>query len=144
MKITTVIDPEREEEIVIYARERTPLIEEIEGLIGQKSQALFGYGEGEIVPLTLSLVECFFVEDGKLYAITGEKTLRLHMRLYQLEELLDTAFVKINQSAIINVGAIRCFEASVGGALCVVLNCGWRDYISRRQLKFVKERVGLK
>lgn len=144
MKIRTVIDPAREEEVVIYARERTPLVEEIERLVGQRDEALFGYGDGEIVPLTLSLVECFFVADGKLYARTGEKTLRLHMRLYQLEEMLDASFVKINQSAIVRVGAIQCFEASVGGSLRVVLKCGWRDYISRRQLKFVKERIGLR
>ena len=144
MKVTTVIDPQKEEEVVIYAHKRTALVEEIETLVAQSNHPLLGYGEGEILPLSFSSVECFFVADGKLYARTGEKTLRIAMRLYQLEELLDNSFVKINQSAIVNIKSIRRFEASVGGSLRVVMQCGWCDYISRRQLKFVKERMGLR
>ena len=34
MKCTTVIDPSREEEVCIYAHERTPLIDELERLAG--------------------------------------------------------------------------------------------------------------
>ena len=66
------------------------------------------------------------------------------MRLYQLEELLDASFVKINQSSIVNVKKIERFEASIGGALLVILQNGHRDYVSRRQVKAVKERIGFR
>ena len=53
-------------------------------------------------------------------------------------------FVKLNQSCIVNIKKIECFDASLGGALKVTLKNGYRDYVSRRQLKAVKERLGLK
>ena len=144
MKVSTVIDPTREEEIIIHAHKRTPLIDEIEALAADRTEELIGYSDGCIVPLQASDVICFLAEDGKLYAITGTEKLRLRMRLYQLETLLDASFVKINQSAIANVKKINRFEASIGGALRVVFENGHRDYVSRRQLKVVKERIGFR
>jgi acetyl esterase/lipase len=38
---------------------------------------------------------------------------------------------------------IKRFNTSVGGALTVTLQNGFRDYVSRRQLKSVKERLEL-
>ena len=144
MKVSTVIDPACEEEVIIYAHERTPLVAEIEALASEKCEELIGYAEGQIVPLRVADVTCFCVEDGKLYAITGAEKLRLRMRLYQLKPLLDASFVKINQSAIANIKFICRFEASIGGALRVVFQNGYRDYVSRRQLKSVKERIGFR
>lgn len=144
MKVSTVIDPAREEEVIIHAHERTPLVDEIEALVAGRAEELIGYSEGRVVPICASEVICFLVEDGKLYAMTGGEKLRLRMRLYQLEALLDASFIKINQSAIANVKKIKRFEASIGGALRVVFENGHRDYVSRRQLKAVKERIGFR
>ena len=66
-------------------------------------------------------------------------------RLYKIEEMLeDDDFIKINQSCIVNIKMIESFDASIGGALMIKLKNGYRDYISRRQIKAVKERLGLK
>ena len=42
----------------------------------------------------------FTVENNKVYAITGEEKLQVKLRLYQIEEMLDANFVKINTSNI--------------------------------------------
>jgi len=70
------------------------------------------------------------------------KTFRLNHRLYQLEERLGTRFLKINQSCLANIQQIQRFDASLAGALLVIFKNGYRDYVSRRQLKTVKERMG--
>ena len=83
------------------------------------------------------------VEDGKVYALTESEKYRLKQRLYLLEEMLDVSFVKINKSCIANIRKIKKFDASFSGTLTVVFKNGYRDYVSRRNLKSVKERLGV-
>ncbi len=142
MKYKIFIEPEREEEIIIYAHEKNELIEKIEALIAGDREELVGYSEREVVRLCASDVYCFVVEDTKVYALTENEKLLLRERLYQLEERYASVFLKINQSCLVNVKKIARFDSSIGGALMVILKNGYRDYISRRQLKNVKERIG--
>ena len=86
---------------------------------------------------------CFSVEDNRVYAVTEKEKLQLKIRLYQVEEMADKGFVKINQSCVANIRHIKRFDASVSGTLRVVFKNGYTDYVSRRQLKTVKERLGL-
>ena len=145
MKHTTVIDPHREEEVVIHARKRTREIEELEHYLDRMCAELTGYGEdGRIRPLRPAEVHCFIVEDSKIYALTDWEKLAVRLPLYAIEEMLSEDFVRINQSCLGNVRKIACFEASIGGALMVIFGNGHRDYVSRRQLKTVKERMHIK
>ncbi len=142
MKYSVFIEPEREEEIIIYARERNRLVEKIEELIMNERDELLGYGERDIVRLDSKDVICFTVDDGKVYAITRGERLFVKQRLYQLEERFSLEFIKINQSCLVRVDKIKRFDSSIGGSLMVTLEGGYRDYVSRRQLKAVKERIG--
>ena len=78
-----------------------------------------------------------------MYALTENEKFKIKSRLYQLEEKLDNNFVKINQSCIANIKKIDRFKATVGGSLTVVFENGYVDFVSRRKLKNVKERLGL-
>ena len=145
MKYTTVIDPRREEEVIIHAKKKTREIDELESYLDRMSAELMGYGEdGQIVPLRPAEVHCFIVEDGKVYALTDTGKLTVRLPLYAIEEMLSEDFVRINQSCLGNVRKIARFDASIGGALMVTFQNGNRDYVSRRQLKTVKERMHIK
>ncbi len=143
MKCRTVIDKDREEEVVIYVHEKNSLSYEIEELVLGKSLELFGYKDKNIVKLSPSDVFCFTVEDNKVYAVCEKEKYQIKQRLYLLEEILDRDFVKINQSCIANIRKISKFDTSITGTLMISFKNGHRDYVSRRQLKKVKERVGL-
>ncbi len=143
MKCRIIIDPHREEEVIVYAHEKTALVQDIARLVADEDFSLIGYRDKEAVPLTPSEVVCFTVEGGKVYAVTDREQLWIKSRLYQLEAHLPEQFVKLNQSCIANVRRIARFDASLGGALTVIFQNGQRDYVSRRQLKYVKERLGL-
>ncbi|MBQ4572495.1 MAG: LytTR family transcriptional regulator [Clostridia bacterium] len=143
MKLQIVIEKNRDEEILIYAHEKTPLICEIEELVNNNFIDLKGYTENETVKLNLNDVYCFVTEDNKVYALTEKGKYRLKLRLYQLEENLNNNFVKINQSCIANIKKIDRFKATVGGSLTVIFKNGYVDFVSRRNLKKVKERLGL-
>ena len=60
-----------------------------------------------------------------------------------MEELLDNSFIKINQGCIVNINKILKFDSSITGSIKVILKNGFNDYISRRELKNVKRRIGL-
>lgn len=143
MKCQTIIDKSREEEVIIYVHEKSELSEEIESLVLGTSTELIGYSDKLAIKINLSEIFCIVVEDSKVYVMTENEKLRMKQRLYVLEEMLGNDFVKINQSCIVNIRKIERFDASFAGALSVTLKNGHKDYVSRRQLKTVKERVGL-
>lgn len=141
MKCKITIDKNRDEEVLIYAHKRTALIDQIEELVAGEAQELLGYQDKNIVLLSPGDICCFSVENGRVYALGKEKW-QLRQRLHSLEALLGSGFVKINQSCIANIKKIKRFDASIGGALLVTFENGHKDYVSRRQLKTVKERIG--
>ena len=143
MKCQTVIDKNREEEVVIYVHEKSAISEDIEDFVLGLSTELIGYGDKVAVKINCSEIFCITVEDNKVFAVTQKEKLRLKQRLYILEEMLGGDFVKINQSCIVNIRKIERFDASFAGSLSVTLKNGYNDYVSRRQLKTVKERIGL-
>lgn len=142
MKFTLIIDKGREEELVMYAHAHTPLADKIAATLTEGERTLIGYLGKDAVTLSEEDVCCFSVEGGRVYAICEREKLRVNMRLYELEEQFGDSFVKINQSCIANVKKIARFRASIGGSLLVVFKNGHTDYVSRRQLRAVKERIG--
>lgn len=144
MKYTLNLDKTKEEEIIIFAHSRNGLIESIEKLIEGQNYSLIGYKNQQIYKLDLNNVFCFTVEDNKVYALLDKEKLLVKERLYVIEQMINNDFVKINQSCIANIKKIDRFDASISGSLIVIFKNGHRDYVSRRQIKIVKERIGIK
>lgn len=143
MKFTLHIDKEREEEILIYAHENRPVFAEIERLLTGAETNLVGYEGEHIVMLKLKDVTCFVSSDDKVYALAGKHRYMVKKRLYQLQEQLGADYIRINQSCIANIRQISRFSVSIGGSLEVIFRDGYKDYVSRRELKNVKERIGI-
>ena len=142
MKCEIIIDSNCEEKIVVYAREENALVEEIKRL-ADESVVLIGYKDKEIVSLNPCEIYCVTVIGNKVYAVCKNEQFLLKERLYTLEEKLPDTFIKINQSCIANTAKIDRFDASISGTMRLHFKNGWSDYVSRRQLKFIKERFGI-
>ena len=112
-------------------------------MINKEKFILFGFIDDDIVPLDLSNVYAIYTSDNKVYVKTKNETLLLRERLYQIEEKLTDDFIKINQGCIINLKKVLKFESNLNASIKVVLKNGFLDYISRRELKNVKRRIGL-
>ena len=143
MKCYTYIDPKEEEKVLIYAKERTKLVDEIEALAISSSVDITGIYNEEIIKINVNDVSCFISENNKVFALIGDKKYQIKHRLYQIEELNLNTFIKLNQSCLANKTKIKKFESTIGGALKVIFKNGYIDYISRRELKNVKQRMGL-
>ena len=143
MNFKFFIDKSREEEVIVYAHEKNEIVKEIESIVQQSNSDLFGYTETEAKKLNLFDVNCFITENNKTYALTDEK-LQVKKRLYEIEAMVDDGFIKINQSCIANIRQIEKVQSTFSGSLSVIFKNGYKDYISRRNLKSVKERLGVK
>ena len=140
------LNPKCEEEIIANVHERTPLIDEIEKLVTKEgvNDQLTGYLEDEIKILKVDEVECFFVEDEKTYALySDKKKYVIKKRLYELETILPTDFIKINKSAIANSKKISKFKVLLSGAVDAQFASGYTECISRRCFVEIRRRFEL-
>ena len=143
MKCELHIDKNTDEKVLIYAHEQNKAVEEIKSFVENQDIELIGYKDGEIEKLNPNKVNCFIIENSKIYAITDNDKYHVKLRLYNLEEMLGESFIKINQSCIANIRKIKKFDSSISGTLSVVFKNGYIDYVSRRNIKSIKERLGL-
>ena len=143
MKFTVILNSEREDEVIVYAKEKNSLVKSIEDLVNGADNYFTVQNERGIKRITEKEAYCFYIEDKKVYALTEKEKLLLKMRLYSIEEKLSEDFIKINQSTVINIKKIQRFDVSVTGTLKVIMKNGYTDYVSRRRIKNVKERLGL-
>lgn len=143
MKISIYIDKKREEEIQIFVHEESELLEQIKSLVTDYSTQINGFKDKEIHPLKITDIFCFTVESNKLFALTENDKFLIKERLYNVEKDLPSNFIKINKSCIANINKIEHFDATFSGTLIVKFKNGHTDYVSRRSVKAVKERLGL-
>lgn len=142
MKLKIIIDQTKDEEILITCHKRDNLVDKIESLVNNEPP-LTGYLNDTIVLIDLEKVQCFVTEDNKVVAYLDDEKYVIKKKIYELEEILDNNFIKTNQGCIANIKHIKKFYASFAGSLDILFENGYRSYVSRRQLKSLKERLGL-
>ena len=142
MKFKLIIDKEKDEEVGGTAHSRTVLVNEIEALILKHTDRIPGYTEDDIKMLSVSEIECITVLDGKIFAIdaTGCRY-RLKQRLYELEGMLPSSFIRINKSTLANERALDRFKVTYAGSVDAVFKCGYTEYVSRRCFAQIKRRL---
>ena len=143
MKFKLIIDKESDEEIIARVHSESPFTREIESLVllyGGKDRLLV-MSEDEMMYIPFSEIECITVVDRKTYAIDKEgRKYRIKSKLFEIEEILPSYFVRINKSSLANLHAIARFKSSFNGSVDAEFKCGYVDYVSRRCLGEVKRR----
>lgn len=143
MKFRLVIDPAKDEEVVATVHQPTGLTQQIEELVRQYSghHQITAYTEDELVFLSFDKIECITVENGKTCAIDWEgKRYRLKQRLYEVEAILPSYFIRINKSALGNMNRLDRFVATYSGGVNARFLSGYEEYVSRRCFAAIKRR----
>lgn len=143
MKFKLIIDPKIDEEIIAYVHEESELTREIENLVLSYSgtDKLLVMGEDEMMYLSFADIECITVIERKTYVICDKGTkYRVKSKLFELEDILPSYFVRINKSSLANMQKIKRFKSAFNGSIDIEFNCGYVDYVSRRCLAEVKRR----
>lgn len=116
----------------------------VKKLSADAPQILVGIRGDKVEVLEQSDLIRIYTGAGKVFAVThkGEYTLRL--RLYELEERLDShRFVRISNSEIINLKKVINFDLSFTGTIYVKLSNGTVTYVSRRYVSKIKKLLGI-
>lgn len=147
MNFKLIIDKEKDEEITAIVHSRSVLTDEIEALVLKYAGAdrIPAYTEDEMKMLSFSDIECLTVLDGKTYAIDSQNhRYRLKLRLYALEAMLPSSFLRINKSTLANENRLDRFAVTYSGGVDAVFKCGYREYVSRRCFAQIKRRFDAK
>ncbi len=147
MKFTLIIDKEKDEEIIATVHSRSVLTDEVEALVLKYAGAdrIPAFRDDDMKMLPFSDIECVTVLDGKTYAIDSKnQRYRLRQRLYELEALLPSSFIRINKSSLANENRLDRFAVTYSGAVDAVFQCGYTEYVSRRCFSEIKRRFETK
>ena len=143
MKYKLIIDKNSDEKIVAIVHAPSSLTEQIENLVCSYSgtESIMGYKDDEMRKLTFSEIECITVIEKKVIAVDADcNSYTLRERLYELENILPSYFIRINKSTLANEHRILRFEAVFNGGVDAVFQCGHRDYVSRRCFSQIRRR----
>ena len=143
MKFSLFIDKAAEEAVTVTAHERSELTDKLEELVLSYTgkDSVTAYGQGTLLQLSFSRIECITVQDGKTYAIDETGTqYRLKKRLYEIEAQLPASFIRINKSALANEARLERFVATYSGGVNARFMSGWEEYVSRRCFAQIKRR----
>lgn len=146
MQIKVEIDEKcKETEILIKTAEMTEEVQEtIQKLSVSWQKLLAGFAGDEVELLDASKILRFYTANQKVFAQTEEKEFMVRLRLYELEDRLDKRmFVRISNSEIINLKAIKKIDLSFSGTICITLTNRETVYVSRRYMTKIKDVLGI-
>ena len=137
--------PDAEEEIVIRCKEKTDKILLLESMVANalKSQSELSLSIGR-TEYYISKADILFFEtsDGKVYAHTASGMYASEYRLFEVENIMPSYFVRISKSAIVNTKRIRFLHRELTGNGEIGFNgCDKKVYFSRGYYKLLRDKI---
>ncbi|KGR77902.1 LytTR family DNA-binding domain-containing protein [Ureibacillus manganicus] len=146
MKIELSIDPTCEEpKLIIITNEVTDEITDIMEFLSPDSFGrISAYTHRGVSIVNIQNIIRIFTENKKVYIQTSKDIAEVKLRLYELEEKLNSKqFVRISNSEIVNIDEIANMDISKTGTIGVTLNGNIQTYASRRYVTKIKKQLGL-
>ena len=106
----------QEDEIIIRCRELSPQIVQLKETVSeslQKNEVISFYKGDTRIYLSLEEILFFETEQNTVLAHTMDDCYEIHHRLYELEELLPSYFMRVSKSTILNTGQIFSIDKNI-------------------------------
>ena len=97
----------------------------------------------DIVLLDFEDIFMIRVEEKQTKVYTEDKDYLVKKPLYQIEENLDSNFVRVSKATIVNLRKIKRVAPSLRGMMFIELKNGLKDNISRKYLSDFKQALDL-
>lgn len=97
----------------------------------------------DIVLLDFEDIFMIRVEDKQTKVFAEDKDYLVKKPLYQIEENLDSNFVRVSKSTIVNLRKVKRVAPSLRGMMFIELKNGLKDNISRKYLADFKNALDL-
>ena len=147
MEVKIRITPERETpRLILEAPALTPEMEAlVRRLEALEDGTLPGYRGDRVFLLRTADILRFYGEDKAVLAQDSQgETFEVKLRLYELEEKLPRhTFARISNSEIVNLKKVTALDLTLGGTIKMTLSDGAVCWVSRRNVKKLKEALGL-
>ena len=153
MKVDLFISRDIEEPYAeIHSDSLTPNIQkamdllETDGIISgdDENNSILAVKKGQdIVLLDFEDIYMIRVEDKQTKVFTENKDYLVKKPLYQIEENLDSNFVRVSKATIVNLRKIKRVAPSLKGMMFIELKNGLKDNISRKYLADFKNALDL-
>ena len=150
IKVRTNISNEFQNiEVCINAPEKNEDVQMLENeLLSRSSKSIkqiIAMQNNDIFIINISDVIVFFSEEKNNFCKTKYGVYKIKEKLYYLEEVLPSKdFIRISNSAIININHVKCFNTSIIGKIIVKFKDGTEESVSKRRtseiMKFLKNR----
>lgn len=144
MKINCHVDPNlKEEHGELWLRKITPEINDFLQKLAQSDDAIWCHYLSQIVPVKYQDIYALEVANRDISVFTEKQQLSYNDRLSNLKTDLPSYFIEASRSAVFNYQHIDHLEILDNGLIDVVLTNNHRVQISRRNIKNLKERLGI-
>ena len=111
---------------------------------GIRDNSILAVKKGQdIVLLDFEDIFMIRVEDKQTKVFTEDKDYLVKKPLYQIEENLDSNFVRVSKATIVNLRKIKRVAPSLKGMMFIELKNGLKDNISRKYLADFKSALDL-
>lgn len=129
--------------VTIHTKEWSTELDQLVQMInGSQLKRLIGMDGEQSLLMEPVDIEYVYSENGRVFAFYGERKVELKMKLYEVEDLLMSyQFGRFSKSVIGNINHIKRFELSFNGNLCVYFTSGQKEYVSRRYVRSLKEKL---
>ena len=148
MKLNINIDAGiKEPEVMITTATMTEEVNRVVEFVSRLDEGptvISGICEDKVTLLDQDAIVRIYAEDGKVFTRTDAGLYQIRMRLYEVEERLDSSkFVRISNSEIVNLKKVKSLDLSFVGTICMELSNGEVSYVSRRYVSKIKKVLGL-
>lgn len=146
MKVEISIDPNcKETKVIIVTDKVTDEITEMMKRLAETTlETIAVFSERGVKIVNTHDIIRIFSEQKKVYVQTAQGVYSVRLRLYELEEKLDSQlFVRISNSEIVNIKMITNMDISFTGTIGVSLKGGMKTYTSRRYVSKIKKLFGI-
>lgn len=142
MKIRIDVDESNTEELIIKCKKITDEITSILNLLKNDSKKIIFYKDNTEYYLELSKI-LFFETDGNIVnAHTIDNVFQTKYKLYELEKLLPSSFMRVSKSTILSIDHIYSISRNITSSSVVEFNNTYKKvYVSRLYYKVLREKM---
>ena len=146
MQVEIKIDTScNETKVIIVTNKITDDVSELAKRISEQTPSvLVGFKDDNVSILDHAKIIRLYTANQKVYAVTKNGEYIIRLRLYELEQRLNSAeYVRISNSEIINLKEVDGFDLSYSGTICVKFCDNSTSYVSRRYVAKIKQILGM-
>ncbi|MBO4365802.1 MAG: LytTR family transcriptional regulator [Eggerthellaceae bacterium] len=138
----TQIGTEEPELVDIRYRQMTEQVHEIASFVRLTQEGIAVSEDGKL--RRIPIAELYYAEavDNRVFAYTASDVFEVHMRLYELEQVLNShRFLRVSKQVLVNLMKVESIRPALNGRFIVHLRNGEDVIVSRKYVPDLKRAL---